>query len=851
MSSHPLNPGRRGITSVALSVALVCTLSSCMGGSKRASIEKMLETPEPNAVAKNIDSLLKKLEHPKRKIMPDDRCAMMTVAVELADRARGFAPDENTGLPIVPDEQYARLSKLLIAEIDDPGIYYKEKTLSKKGYQSSTVKKHLSTWAAYELANSDFGGQEKLNKLLGLLGNPSYSGYDLSWQRAAAYNVVRQIDLVKRNPRIQLEVLNRTHSARVLAGLPTENPNTAQAELDNLLGVIDSHILTLPLMNESLKSLKNNSDAKLIVAAIRRNYRLLDRLLDSGINEAGLQRHLYENIELLRGFAFDHADADVHAYARNTLVRFAPFTYLDGVIASEDAEKKKRWVQETIQVLPVMDAFMTTVTAEDLEVFALPAFTKAVAQLEGKEDERNARERAKESAKEALKKLDEDIKRDEAGVSLLPDDSKPIDEGTKLFLAFEKVSANIINPVFYFPINNFASKRQNFLDQTFSMLASFPSAEREFILSELYKQEPVQLLNYLSNNLETEHKAGQDYALQDMLILGNLGNDKRLSTEQQVLAREKAAWFLTQAYDGGDTRNLIEAAMQFIHDQHPMVLAAALKTGLVHFNALSQEAAWDYAQAYTSSLNQAITLTDKDGKGLRPDAWQEYLQAFSQLHDRWDFRPFTICIPFLLKENPNVLVNIMLEDKPLAKQPNTNVIEKDPKAKKEDPLDPKTNHDLLIARVIIVFDIMKRAKGTVDQAHWDKAVNFMIGKFKASNSEEVDYAIARGLIELDRDGDKPTKRVIDAVSAKYPGFTMLVADMDKPSTNPPAEDKTAQESTAPEQKKVEETPNEKKEEAAPAEKPEVNTEAKAATPEAEPKEAEAPVEDKAVEEVEK
>ena len=380
-----------GFCSIAVGTALVFSLSAC-GGGNRASVEKMLDQTEPQKVAKNLDSLLKKLENPKNNLMPDPRCAMMTVAVELADRARNLAPDEKTGEPIVTPEQFSRLRAILIKEIDNPGVYYKERTLAKQGYNTGTVKKHLSSWAAYELANAEFSdaAQGGLKKMLSILGNSQYAGYGLAWQRSAALFTAKNIGLIKRNPRLQLETLNRTHSARILTGLPKENMNSNEAELSHLLDVIDSHILTLPLMNQSLASLKNNPNNALIIAAIRRNYRLLDRLVDSGINEYGLQRHLFENIELLRHYAFEHSHADVHTYARNVLVRFAPFTYLDNVIASDDQEQKKRWVQETIQVLPVMDAYMKTVSPSDLEVFALPAFTQAIAQLEDHDKERDA-----------------------------------------------------------------------------------------------------------------------------------------------------------------------------------------------------------------------------------------------------------------------------------------------------------------------------------------------------------------------------------------------------------------------------------------------------------------------------
>ena len=774
MSQPAHNPSRRGLTGLALGTALVLSLSSC-GGGNRLSIEKMLDQPEPKKVASNLESLLKKLENPKNNLLPDPRCAMMTVAVELADRSRDFAPDENTGEPIVAPEQYDRLRSLLLKEIDNPGVYYKDRTLAKKGYDKGTVKKHLSSWAAYELANSEFAGQAGLKQLLGVLGNSSYGGYDLAWQRAAAFNTAKNINLIKANPRLQLETLNRTLSARLIAGLPKENMTQTEAELDHLLSVIDSHILNLPLMNRSLASLKTNPKNALVVAAIRRNYRLLDRLVDGGINDSNLQRHLFENVELLRHYAFEHANEEVHTYARNTLVRFAPFTYLDNVIASDDMDKKKRWVQETIQILPVMDAYMATVSPADLEVFALPTFTQSVAQLENRDKEREAYKRAKEGAKEALKKLDEDIKKDEAGISLLPQEPGPNTDDYKLFLAFEDVSAQIVNPALYFPINKFATKRQNFLDQSFELLLSYPSADRQFMLSELYKQEPEQLLNYFVNKHEAEQKSGQDYALQDMLILGNLGQDKRLSPEKQAQAREQAVWFLTQKYEGGNISDLVEASMQFIHQKHPMTLAKALRTGLVHFNDLSQQAAWDYAHAYTASLKQAIALTDKEKNGARPEAWSDYLSSFQTIQERWDFRPFTQCIPFLLKENPNVLVEIAMNDNPVKRKP---LASDEKEVVQEDLFDPKINHDLVIARALIISDTLKRAQSSLSKENWDKSILYMIDKFNSSESEELDYTLARSLIELDRSGNKPSDRVVKAITAKYPGFSMLVKDMD-------------------------------------------------------------------------
>lgn len=767
---------KTGLSNFVISAALMLSLSSC-GGPTRASVEKMLENPEPDKVAKNLDSLLKKLEHPKNKILPDPRCAMMTVAVELADMARGFPADEQTGEPFVSPEQYTRLRNLLIKEIDQPGIYYKEAKLQKLGYQSSLVKKHLSSWATYELANSDFGGREKLNKMLAILGNAAYGGHDLAWQRAAAFDIIRQIDLIKKDRNLPFEVLNRLHRTRVLSGLPSDAMNSAQSELKQLIDVIESHILTLPLMNRSLQSLRNNPDKQLIIAAVRRNYRLLDRLVDTGINESSLQRHLYANIEMLRELAFNHEDEQVHAYARNTLVRFAPFTYLDGVISSQDNIQKKRWVQETIQILPVMDAYMATVTLEDLEVFALPAFTQARVKLEDAEKERAAHKRAQESAQKALKEMDQAIRADEAGHTLLPDPAAAADEERKLFLALEHVSARIINPVLYFPINNFVSKRQNFLDQTFSLMLSYPSAERSFILSELYKQEPVQLLNYFLNNHQAEQQAGQDYALQDMLILGNLSNDKRLSEDQQQQARQQAVWYLTQPYAGGDIRDLLEAGMQFIYPTYPMVLAGALRNGLNNFNGLSEAAAWEYAKAYTAALQLAIKQVDADNSGTRPDDWPEFLQVYEQIHDRRDFKPFTLCIPFLRKENPHVLIDILLTDKVLQSRPAAETEDVSDHANKQEP-DPKNNYSLVIPRALVLIDVLKQARSRIDKVYWDKSIAFMLNTFTESNNEELDFLLARALIELEQVDNKPTAQVINVISNKHPGFASLINDLD-------------------------------------------------------------------------
>ncbi|NRA38920.1 MAG: hypothetical protein HRU15_12315, partial [Planctomycetes bacterium] len=396
----------------ALTSTMLLALNGC--GTSRLSIETMADVEEPAKVAKNIESLLRKLEHPKNNIMPDIRCAMMSTSVKLANLAKNLPLNEKDGLPFVTEEQYNRLHALLVKEIDDPGVYYKDKTLLKKGYDRSQVQNHLSSWAAYELANSNVGGDQKLQKMIGILGDSSYAGYDLAWQRAAAYNIAKQIEIVKSNKSLQLQVINSIHSSRVNARLPSNTANMYQGELEKLLSAIESHIISLPLMNASLHSLKNNSNSALIVAAIRRDYRFLDNILRSKSKDIMLQRELYENIEILRYYAFEHSDINVHTYARNTLVRFAPFTYLNGVLAQEDSAKKKIRVQETMQILPVMDAYAATLTPEDLVVYNLPSFTSAEATLEDHDNEKAAYNRAKLSSDEALKQLDAAIANDES-----------------------------------------------------------------------------------------------------------------------------------------------------------------------------------------------------------------------------------------------------------------------------------------------------------------------------------------------------------------------------------------------------------------------------------------------------